>query len=177
MKLVGVVDADLGLAHGDPRAAEKTFQLLAQVTGRAGRVTGGGKGFLQTYNADHPVIRALLSSDKKAFYQAEIEARRAAGLPPFGRLAAVIVSGPDRAFAEGFSRALARAAPPDQAVTLLGPAEAALAMVRGRYRFRLLAMAPRQYDLQAYLRHWLSTGPKPTKGLRLQVDIDPQHFL
>jgi primosomal protein N' (replication factor Y) len=177
MKLVGVVDADLGLAHGDPRAAEKTFQLLAQVTGRAGRVTGGGKGFLQTYNADHPVIRALLSSDKKAFYQAEIEARRAAGLPPFGRLAAVIVSGPDRTFAEGFSRALARAAPPDQAVTLLGPAEAALAMVRGRYRFRLLAMAPRQYDLQAYLRHWLSTGPKPTKGLRLQVDIDPQHFL
>jgi primosomal protein N' (replication factor Y) len=177
MKLVGVVDADLGLAHGDPRAAEKTFQLLAQVTGRAGRVTGGGKGFLQTYNADHPVIRALLSSDKKAFYQAEIEARRAAGLPPFGRLAAVIVSGPDRAFAEGFSRALARAAPPDQAVTLLGPAEAALAMVRGRYRFRLLAMAPRQYDLQAYLRHWLSTGPKLSKGLRLQVDIDPQHFL
>ncbi len=177
MKLVGVVDADLGLAHGDPRAAEKTFQLLAQVTGRAGRVTGGGKGFLQTYNADHPVIKALLSSDKKAFYQAEIEARRAAGLPPFGRLAAVIVSGPDRGFAEGFSRALARAAPPDQAVTLLGPAEAALAMVRGRYRFRLLAMAPRQYDLQAYLRHWLSIGPKPTKGLRLQVDIDPQHFL
>lgn len=177
MKLVGVVDADLGLAHGDPRAAEKTFQLLAQVTGRAGRVTGGGKGYLQTYNADHPVIRALLSSDKTAFYRAEIDARRAAGLPPFGRLAAVIVSGPDRTFAEGYARALARAAPPEAAVTLLGPAEAALAMVRGRYRFRLLAMAPRQFDLQTYLRHWLGTGPKPTKGLRLQVDIDPQHFL
>ncbi len=177
MKLVGVIDADLGLAHGDPRAAEKTFQLLAQVTGRAGRVTGGGKGFLQTYNADHPVIRALLSGDKHAFYQAEIEARRAAGLPPFGRLAAVIVSGPDKAFAEGYSRALARAAPHEQAVTLLGPAEAALSMVRGRYRFRLLAMAPRQFDLQSYLRHWLGNGPKPTKGLRVQVDIDPQHFM
>ncbi|MBN9672863.1 primosomal protein N' [Roseibium aggregatum] len=177
MKLVGVVDADLGLAHGDPRAAEKTFQLLAQVTGRAGRVTGGGKGVLQTYNPDHPVIRALLSGDKHAFYQAEIEARRAAGLPPFGRLAAVIVSGPDKMFAEGYARALVRAAPHDQAVTLLGPAEAALAMVRGRHRYRLLAMAPRQFDLQSYLRQWLAAGPKPTKGLRVQVDIDPQQFI
>ncbi|MBO9423331.1 primosomal protein N' [Labrenzia sp. R4_1] len=177
LKLVGVVDADLGLAHGDPRAAEKTFQLLAQVTGRAGRVTGGGKGFLQTYSADHPVIKALLSNDKHAFYQAEIEARRAAGLPPFGRLAAVVISGPDKNFAESFARQLARVAPPDQAVTLLGPAEAALAMVRGRYRFRLLAMAPKQYDLQSYIRGWLSNGPKPTKGLRVQIDIDPQHFL
>ncbi len=177
MKLVGVIDADLGLAHGDPRASEKTFQLLAQVTGRAGRVTGGGRGILQTYNADHPVIRALLSGDKRAFYAAEIESRRAAGLPPFGRLAAVVISGPDRLFAEGYARALARAAPHDQAVTLLGPAEAALAMVRGRYRFRLLTMAPRQFDLQSYLRHWLGQGPKPTKGLRVQVDIDPQNFL
>nr|WP_155191114.1 primosomal protein N' [Roseibium denhamense] len=177
LKLVGVVDADLGLANGDPRAAEKTFQLLAQVTGRAGRVTGGGKGYLQSYSTDHPVIKALLSSDKNAFYQAEIDARRAAGLPPFGRLAAVIISGPDRGFAEGFARALVRAAPEDRAVTLLGPAEAALAMVRGRYRFRLLAMAPRQFDLQSYLRAWLANGPKPSKGLRVQVDIDPQQFL
>lgn len=177
LKLVGVVDADLGLAHGDPRAAEKTFQLLAQVTGRAGRVTGGGKGFLQTYSAEHPVIKALLSNDKHAFYQAEIEARRTAGLPPFGRLAAVVISGSDKNFAEGFARQLARVAPPDQAVTLLGPAEAALAMVRGRYRFRLLAIAPKQYDLQSYIRGWLSNGPKPTKGLRVQIDIDPQHFL
>lgn len=177
LKLVGVVDADLGLAHGDPRAAEKTFQLLAQVTGRAGRVTGGGKGFLQTYNADHPVIRALLSSDRNAFYKAETDARRAAGLPPFGRLAAVVVSGPDKIFAENYARALARAAPTDEAVTLLGPAEAALALVRGRHRYRLLVMAPRQFDLQSYLRHWLGSGPKPTKGLRVQVDIDPQHFM
>lgn len=177
MKLVGVIDADLGLAHGDPRAAEKTFQLLAQVTGRAGRVTGGGRGLLQTYNADHPVIKGLLSGDKHAFYQAEIEARRVAGLPPFGRLAAVVVSGPDKIFAEGYARALARAAPPDEAVTLLGPAEAALAMVRGRHRYRLLSMAPRQFDLQSYLRRWLNQGPKPTKGLRVQIDIDPQHFM
>ena len=177
MKLVGVIDADLGLAHGDPRAAEKTFQLLAQVTGRAGRVTGGGRGFLQTYSPDHPVIKALLSSDRDAFYEAEIAARRAAGLPPFGRLAAIVVSGPDKNYAEQYVRALARAAPPEPAVTILGPAEAALAMVRGRYRYRLLAMAPRQMDLQGYLRNWLAQGPRPNKGLRVNIDIDPQHFL
>jgi primosomal protein N' (replication factor Y) len=177
MRLVGVIDADLGLAHGDPRAAEKTFQLLAQVTGRAGRVTGGGKGFLQTYSPDHPVIKALLSSDRDAFYEAEIAARQAAGLPPFGRLAAIVISGPDKRFAEDFARAFVRAAPKEPAVTLLGPAEAALAMVRGRYRYRLLAMAPRQMDLQAYLRAWLEQAPRPVKGLRVQVDIDPQHFL
>lgn len=177
MRLVGVIDADLGLANGDPRAAEKTFQLMAQVTGRAGRVTGGGKGYLQTYAPDHPVIRALLSADSDAFYAAEIEARRVSGLPPFGRLAAIVVSGPDKVFADGYARALARAAPVDSAVTILGPAEAALAMVRGRFRFRLLAMAPRQMDLQGYIRQWLGEGPKPVRGLRVQVDIDPQHFL
>ncbi len=177
MRLVGVIDADLGLAHGDPRAAEKTFQLLAQVTGRAGRVTGGGKGYLQTYSPDHPVIKALLSEDRDAFYEAEIASRRSAGLPPFGRLAAIVISGPDKAFAENYSRAFVRAAPPEQAVTILGPAEAALSMVRGRYRYRLLAMAPRQMDLQGYLRSWLDQAPRPLKGLRVQIDIDPQHFL
>ncbi len=177
MKLVGVIDADLGLAHGDPRAAEKTFQLLAQVTGRAGRVTGGGKGYLQTYSPDHPVLKALMSQDRDAFYAAEIDARRAAGLPPFGRLAGIVISGSDKNMTDGFARALARAAPPDGAVTILGPAEAALAMVRGRYRFRLLLMAPRQYDLQGYIRHWLEQGPHAVKGMRVQVDIDPQHFL
>ncbi|ADZ72636.1 primosomal protein N' [Polymorphum gilvum] len=177
MRLVGVVDADLGLAHGDPRAAERTFQLLAQVTGRAGRFSGGGKGYLQTYSPDHPVIRALLSSDSEAFYAAEIEARRVAGLPPFGRLAALVVSGPDKPATEGYARAVARAAPPDAAVTVLGPAEAALAMVRGRHRFRLLVLAPRQFDMQGYLRGWLSRVPRAAGGLRLQVDIDPQQFL
>ncbi len=177
MRLVGVIDADLGLAHGDPRAAEKTFQLLAQVTGRAGRVTGGGKGYLQTYSPEHPVLKALMSQDREAFYSAEIEARRAAGLPPFGRLAALVISGPDKMTTEGYARHLARSAPNEGAVTLLGPAEAALAMVRGRFRFRLLLIAPRQFDLQGYIRRWLSDSPKATKGLRVQVDIDPQHFL
>jgi len=177
MKLVGVIDADLGLANGDPRAAEKTFQLLAQVTGRAGRVSGGGAGYLQTYAPEHPVIRALLSSERDAFYAAEIDARRAAGLPPFGRLVALVISGPEKAFTESYARAVLWAAPQSADVTLLGPAEAALAMVRGRHRFRLLAMAPRQVDLQAYIRGWLSAAPNPVKGLRIQIDVDPQHFL
>lgn len=177
MKLVGVVDADLGLAHGDPRAAERTFQLLAQVTGRAGRVTGGGRGILQSYAPEHPVLRALLSGDREAFYRAEIEARRVAGLPPFGRLAALVISGPDKPATEAYARAVSRVAPPDRAVTILGPAEAALAMVRGRYRYRLLAMAPRQTDLQAYLKHWMHLCPPARGGLKLQIDIDPQQFL
>lgn len=177
MRLVGVIDADLGLAHGDPRAAEKTFQLLAQVTGRAGRVTGGGRGLLQTYSPDHPVIKALMSQETGAFYRAEIDARRAAGLPPFGRLAAIVVSSQDKMAAEAYARGLAKISPQDPAVTLLGPAEAALALVRGRYRFRMLLIAPRQFDLQGYIRGWLSQSPKLTGNLRLQVDIDPQHFL
>ena len=88
-----------------------------------------------------------------------------------------IVTGAGGGIGEGYARALARSAPPDEAVSILGPAEAALAMVRGRHRYRLLTMAPRQFDLQSYLRRWLAAGPKPTKGLRVQVDIDPQHFL
>ncbi|WP_349359037.1 primosomal protein N' [Stappia sp.] len=177
MRLVGVVDADLGLAHGDPRAAERTFQLLAQVTGRAGRIGGGGRGLLQTHAPEHPVIRALASGDRNAFYEAEIAARRAAGLPPFGRLAALIVSGPDKAAALAHAQALARAAPHVGELTILGPAEAALALVRGRYRFRLLAMAPRAFDLQGHLRAWLTAAPRPRGQIRVQVDIDPQSFL
>ncbi|MXN66851.1 primosomal protein N' [Stappia sp. GBMRC 2046] len=177
MRLVGVVDADLGLAHGDPRAGERTFQIISQVTGRAGRIAGQGRGFLQTYAPEHPVIEALLANDRDAFYKSEIEARRASGLPPFGRLAALIFSGADRNQTADFARAVVRAAPHDQSVTLLGPAEAALSLVRGRHRFRALVMAPRAFDLQAYLRQWLKVAPKPRASLRLQVDVDPQSFL
>jgi len=177
LKCVGVVDADLGLASGDPRAAERTFQLLAQVTGRAGRVGGGGVGLLQTHTPEHPVMQALASGDADAFYAAEIEDRRRAGLPPFGRLAAIIVSGPERAATEAYARAFARAAPPDRAVEVLGPAEAALAVVRGRHRFRLLARSARALDLQAYLRAWLAAAPPPRGAVRRAIDVDPQSFL
>ncbi|WP_237152856.1 primosomal protein N' [Oryzibacter oryziterrae] len=177
LTLVGVVDADLGLSQGDLRAAERTFQLLAQVTGRAGRVMGKGIGILQTYNPDTPVIGALVSGDPERFYATELREREAARMPPFGRLAAVIVSGPDRARAEDHARALAQAAPHDAAIEVLGPAEAAIAVVRGRHRFRLLVHTGRETDLSAYMRSWIAAAPKPTGGVEVYVDIDPQSFL
>jgi primosomal protein N' (replication factor Y) len=177
LTLVGVVDGDLGLAFGDMRAAERTFQLLSQVTGRAGRAGGDSRALVQTYAPEHPVIRAIVSGDREAFYQNEIAARREAGLPPFGRLAAIVVSGPDRPSAQGYAGAFRRAAPASETILVLGPAEAPLAVVRGRHRFRLLVQAPRSVDLQAYLRSWLAAAPQPKGGVRVQVDIDPQSFL
>ena len=177
LNLVGVVDADLGLSNGDPRAAERTFQLLHQVAGRAGREEGRGRGYLQTHQPEHPVMRALIAGDRDAFYAAEIAAREQLGYPPFGRLASLIVSGADRAAADGYARRLAAVAPPDDHVRLLGPAEAPLALVRGRYRFRLLVKSPRGFDLSAYLREWLAAAPKRKGTLRLDVDVDPQSFL
>ncbi|WP_201404600.1 primosomal protein N' [Kaistia sp. 32K] len=177
LALVGVVDADLGLAHGDPRAAERTFQLLAQVTGRAGRAGGDSRALLQTYAPEHPVIAAIASGDREAFYAREIEARRVAVLPPFGRLAGIIVSAADRATSYGYAMALRRAAPESGPVMVLGPSEAPLAVLRGRHRFRLLVQAPRAVDLQGFLRDWLAGAPPARGSLRVQVDIDPQSFL
>ena len=176
LNLVGVVDADLGLGNGDPRAAERTFQLLHQVMGRAGRTAGQGHGLIQTHQPEHPVMRALISGDRDAFYDAEIALRERDGYPPFGRLAALIVSGGDKHAAESFARKLASAAPQDEQVRVLGPAEAPLAVVRGRFRFRLLVKAPRAYDLSGYLRDWLAAGPKVKGNLKLEVDVDPQSF-
>jgi primosomal protein N' (replication factor Y) len=176
LNLVGIVDADLGLANGDPRAAERSFQLLHQVAGRAGREAGRGLGFLQTHQPEHPVMRALISGDRAAFYDAEIAAREKTAYPPFGRLAALIVSGADKHETEGFARKLAAAAPLDDNVRVLGPAEAPLAVVRGRYRFRLLIKSQRQFDLSHYMRGWIANAPKTRGSLKLEVDIDPQSF-
>ena len=194
LTLVGVVDADVGLANGDPRAAERTFQLLRQATGRAGRGTRPGRALLQTFQPEHPVIAALLSGDVERFYATEADQRRRGGLPPFGRLAAVIVSGEDRGAAEAYARALARTAHAmpqgkgwrlapiggtieDGEITLLGPAEAPIALLRGRHRFRLAVKAPRGVDLQAFLRALLAAAPPPRGGVRVTVDVDPQSFM
>ncbi|WP_237480466.1 primosomal protein N' [Lichenibacterium dinghuense] len=190
LTLAAVVDADVGLANGDPRAAERTFQLLQQVTGRAGRGEAPGRALIQTYQPDHPVMRALLTGDVERFYRTEIEARQRGGLPPFGRLAGLIVSGTDRHAVEAHARALARAAhaatggdplarAADAApsIEVFGPAEAPIAMIRGRYRFRLLVKAPRSADLQGFLRRILAEGPKATGSLRVAVDVEPQSFL
>ncbi len=177
MTCVGVVDADLGLSNGDPRAAERTFQLLSQVTGRAGRAGRKSTGYLQTWQPRHPVIAALASGDREAFYEREIDARRSAGLPPFGRLASIIVSAASRAEAEGHAKGLRRAAPGDGQISVLGPAEAPLALVRGRHRFRLLVHGARRADMQGFIRTMLADGPKERGSVRVQVDIDPQSFL
>ncbi len=176
LTLVGVVDADIGLASGDPRAAERTFQVMQQVTGRAGRGDRPGRALLQTHQPDHPVIRAILSGDPERFYRAEIEQREAAGLPPFGRLAALIVSANTRDDAERHARDLARCAEAPADILVLGPAEAPIALLRGRHRFRLLVKTPRGFDLQAYLRGWLQRAPKPRGSVRVAVDVDPQSF-
>src|ERR1700684_4586781 len=177
LNLVGIVDADLGLSNGAPRAAERTFQLLHQVIGRAGRDAGIGHGYLQTHQPEHPVMRALIAQDREAFYDAEIEVRERDHYPPFGRLASIVVSGPDKHATESHARALARAAPTHDDVRILGPAEAPLALVRVRHRFRLLIKAPRNFDLSAYLRQWLAAAPKKHGSIKLDIDVDPQSFL
>jgi primosomal protein N' (replication factor Y) (superfamily II helicase) len=177
LTLVGVVDGDLGLARGDLRAAERTFQLLSQVTGRAGRSGGASRALLQTFAPDHPVMRAIVAGDREGFYAREIAERRAAGLPPFGRLAGVVVSGPDRALVQSYAAGFRRAAPAAPEIEVLGPAEAPLAVIRGRHRFRLLVQAPRTADLQSWLRAWLAAAPAQRGGIRVQVDVDPQSFL
>jgi primosomal protein N' (replication factor Y) len=177
LNLVGVVDADLGLGNGDPRAAERTFQLLNQVIGRTGREQGHGIGYLQTHQPDHPVMKALVASDREAFYSSEIEAREQTGYPPFGRLASLIISAGDRPSAESFARRLVAIAPIDKNIQVLGPAEAPLALIKGRYRFRLLVKSARSVDLSGYLRGWLASAPKTKGNLKLEVDIDPQSFL
>ncbi|MET3580972.1 primosomal protein N' (replication factor Y) [Mesorhizobium robiniae] len=177
MTLVGVVDADLGLANGDPRAAERTFQLLSQVTGRAGRTGKKSLGLLQTFQPDHPVMRAIVSGDAEAFYEREIAERERAALPPFGRLAGVIVSAATRAEAEGHARGLRRAAPEAADLFVLGPAEAPLSLLGGRHRFRLLIQGERRADMQGFIRAMLADGPKIRGSVRVQVDIDPQSFL
>jgi primosomal protein N' (replication factor Y) len=176
LSLVGVVDADLGLTSGDPRAAERTFQMLQQVTGRAGRGETKGRALLQTYDPTHPVMKALVSGDVERFYAEETAQRERAGLPPFGRLAALVISADDRQPAENHARMLARLSEPPQGVQVLGPAEAPLAVIRGRHRFRLLVKTPRDFDMQSYIRHWIARGPKPTGNIRVSIDIDPQSF-
>ncbi|RCL01636.1 MAG: primosomal protein N' (replication factor Y) (superfamily II helicase) [Candidatus Tokpelaia sp. JSC085] len=177
MTLVGVIDADIGLANGDPRAAERTFQLLSQVTGRAGRTGVKSHGIIQTYQPDHPVIKALIMNDRASFYTNEIEEREPNYLPPFGKLAALIVSGAVRSEAENYARSLRRSAPHAPEITVLGPAEATLAFVRRRYRFRLLIHGKQCVNIQEFIHVLLAKAPVPRGTVRVQIDIDPQSFL
>jgi primosomal protein N' (replication factor Y) len=173
---VGIVDADLGLNGGDPRASERSFQLIYQVAGRAGRFEKPGQVFLQSYEPEHPVLAALVAADREAFYAAEIEQRELAKLPPFGRLAIVILSDPDERQLQGFCRMLADRFPACEGVQLLGPAPAPIAQVRGRFRYRFVLKSGLEQRLQELLTRWL--GPvKLPNSTRLGVDIDPMSFV
>ncbi len=179
LTLVGVIDADLGLQGSDLRAAERTFQLMRQVAGRAGRMEGmKGVALLQTHQPEHPVIRAILGGDEEAFWRAEAAERRAAGVPPYGRMAGVILSSPDVAQVFDFAGELARRDGPLRRVgaQVFGPAPAPIARVRGRHRVRLLVKAEKGVALQVALAEWVAQL-KPPANLRLSIDIDPQSFL
>jgi primosomal protein N' (replication factor Y) len=176
LTLVGVVDGDLGLVGGDLRAGERTYQLLHQVAGRAGRAERPGKVLIQTYMPEQPVMRTLALGDRDRFLEAEAAARREAGLPPFGRLAALIISATDAESADFTAQALARAAPQLPGVSVLGPAPAPLAILRGRHRRRFLVKAERGVRVQTVLREWLARV-RVTGSVRVQVDIDPYSFL
>ncbi|WP_394195857.1 primosomal protein N' [Litoreibacter albidus] len=177
LTLVGVIDADLGLQGSDLRAAEKTFQLMRQVAGRAGRAEKRGAALLQTFQPEHPVITSILNGDEEAFWRAEAAEREQAGMPPYGRMAGVILSGPEVGPVFDLGNALARndAALKRVGAQVYGPAPAPVARIRGRHRVRLLVKAPKGAALQAAIAEWIR--PVRLKGdLRLQIDIDPQSF-
>ena len=176
LTLVGVVDADLGLAGGDLRAGERTFQLLSQVAGRAGRGEKRGRVLLQTYMPEHDVMKALVAGDRNVFLETEAHAREDWGMPPYGRLASLIISGQDERRVRETGQKLARSAPAAHDIEVWGPAPAPFALLRGRHRQRLLVKAGRDVNLQSYLAAWLPQV-KPPHNVRVIVDVDPYSFL
>ncbi|MEP3248266.1 MAG: primosomal protein N' [Sneathiella sp.] len=176
LTLVGVVDADLGLAGGDLRASERTYQLLSQVAGRAGRAEQPGHVIVQSHMPDHPVIEALCHQDITAFMESERAARQSAAMPPYGRLASLILSSKDAESVAACCRELARGAPHGENFMIMGPAPAPLSMIRGRHRYRFLVKTAKEANIQSIIRHWLK-GKKIPSNTRLQIDVDPYNFL
>ncbi len=177
LTLVGVIDADLSLHGSDLRAAERTFQLMRQVAGRAGRADKPGQALLQTFQPEHPVIRAILSGDEEGFWRTEAAARQAAGVPPYGRMAGIVLSGPEVGPVFDIGNAMARNDAPLRQIgaQVFGPAPAPIARIRGRHRVRLLVKAPKGAPIQDAIARWIA--PLRLKGdIRLTVDIDPQSF-
>jgi primosomal protein N' (replication factor Y) len=177
LTLVGVIDADLGLQGSDLRAAERTFQLMRQVAGRAGRANKPGVAVLQTHQPEHPVIRAILGGDEEAFWQTEAREREAAGVPPYGRLVGIVLSSPNAQEAFDVGQAMARNCLPLTKIgaQVYGPAPAPIARIRGRHRVRLLVKASKSAPIQAALTEWAALFKLPN-SLRLSIDIDPQSF-
>lgn len=176
LTLVGVIDADIGLEGGDLRAAERSFQQIAQVAGRAGRAAKAGEVLVQTRFPDNPVIAAIVANDRNRFYDEELASRERAGLPPFGRMAAIIISSEDEAEARDAARYIGSTRPEASGITIFGPAPAPLSMLRGRYRHRLLIQAHRQAELQTAIRNWLEPLELP-RSVRVSIDVDPYSFV
>ncbi len=176
LTLVGVVDADSGLQGGDMRAGERTYQLLSQVAGRAGRADRPGRALIQTYQPENPAVQALAAGDRDGFLKIERDVREELTLPPFGRMAALVMSAPDAAMAKKIGLLAGKAAPHGEGVKVYGPAPAPVGILRGRHRLRFLITAPRDVDLSAYMNAWVS-GLKLPNAARAAVDIDPYSFL
>jgi len=176
LTFVGVIDADLGLKGGDLRAGERTYQLVSQVTGRAGRHEKKGRALIQTYAPHEPVMQALAAQDRDAFFAAEIAEREAVGMPPYGRLAAVIVSAPDEQLANDAAKLMGEKAPNVEGLDLWGPAPAPLSVIRGMHRRRFLIRANRGVDVSAFLAAWASRV-KLHSAVRVQIDVDPYSFM
>jgi len=176
LTVVGVVDADLGLRGGDLRAGERTYQLLSQVAGRAGRADRPGRALIQTYAPEHEAMQALAAQDRDAFMDAEARARESLGMPPFGRLAALIIAAPSAQGADLACAALGEAQPNAEGVDVWGPAPAPLAVIRGLHRRRFLIRSDRGVDLSGFMATWVDRV-KLASNVRVQIDVDPYGFL
>ena len=177
LTLVGVVDADASLKGGDLRAGERTFQLLSQVAGRAGRAEKPGRAMLQTYQPEAPLMEALRDTDRDSFLAVEEEMREVMGMPPHGRLAALILSYPDEQEAARISREIGALAPNGEGIDIWGPAPAPISVIRGRYRWRYLVRADLGIDVSAFMTAWRSNIKKLPNQTRLQIDVDPYSFM
>lgn len=176
LTLVGIVDADIGLAGGDVRAAETTFQLIQQVSGRAGRFDKKGHVIIQTSQTEHPLMTALVHHDRDAFYDLELAEREAGRMPPYGRLVALILSGRDHDRVQSAAYTMARMIPKAEDIHVLGPVPAPIAKIRHNFRWRFLVRASKNAPVQQFVRTWLDQFTLPNT-LQLTVDVDPYNFM
>ncbi|MFM1977055.1 MAG: hypothetical protein RL145_1901 [Pseudomonadota bacterium] len=176
LTLVGVVDADLGLKGGDPRAGERTYQMLSQVAGRAGRADRPGRALIQTHYPDNEALQALVMGDRDAFIEAESLGRAAVGAPPFGRMAALHIMAQTDEAADAAAQAASDALFPADGVEVWGPAPPPLAMIRGWRRRRFLIQSSKEVDLSAFMAAW-RRGFRVPGSVRVSIDMDPYSFL